>query len=190
MALILKRYTSIIFIFCMVFITACSEKPKSQPDLVTKEQTQCREKIIMKNLIDTKQWDEIYKIFKISEENQFKNSEILELAEMELEMISTMGQGLIGISLEESSLELKSIYAFPYRSYYQYMIELKEDGIRYKVSKGFNENSTLQYLAQGDSEFQDLCADSPKKYIDIAQLVLNRSAMVIFGHDLKESGAL
>ena len=183
----IKFFLMILFLGLQMGCTQHEDK-KAQVDAEKENVVVCTKPLHMKDLIDQKEWDEVYRIFDISKDKQLTHKDILAMANENLAVLSMIDG--VGISLEENNLNLKSVYAVPKLAYQQYTIQLNGDQLQYQWKQDSSETSTIKYMDSMDGKFKDLCLDSPKKYIDIAQFVLNRAAIEFYMYNLKDEGYL
>ena len=187
-------------LFLVAFINSCQWRAHPEDtasnDSQKKNQTQhvdkqdiCR-KVLFTQLIDQKQWAEIYKVFPTPNQKPLSTQTIIEYIQGDFEVHDSIGKGIIGVPLEGNAVNLNSQYATVTKAGGNYLITLKDDHLEYLIRQNFDEFSTLQFKSPYDTQFQDLCADSHIRYLDTIKLVFFRSAANIYMYDLKERGHL
>ncbi|WP_086190747.1 hypothetical protein [Acinetobacter sp. ANC 3832] len=180
-----------------VGLFACSPQQKTA-DKKT-EQTTASEPTVQKvcqpiafiKLIDNSDWQDLYKDNELEAKDQLKISDIVELTKKVFEDHSDYASGAVGIPLDDvGDLDLDSDTMSVKKDGTDYLIDLKEDNLSFRLPQDFNLNTTLKFREDPDADFAELCSTSDPDIIKIAQFILFKSASTEYLYDLKDQGVL
>ncbi|OTG83688.1 hypothetical protein B9T27_04030 [Acinetobacter sp. ANC 4648] len=138
-------------------------------------------------MMDDSLWQELYRDNEIQLKNQPQRSEILELTRQEFEEHANYAAGAIGIPLGNiGDLDLDSNMASITNDGSDYLIDLKEDNLSFRLPQNFDMNTTLKFRENPDAGFENLCVDSDPSIVQIAKFVLFKSSSSMYLYNLKD----
>ncbi|OTG65420.1 hypothetical protein [Acinetobacter silvestris] len=138
-------------------------------------------------MIDDSLWQELYKDNEIEVKSQLQRAEISELTRQEFEEHADYAAGAIGIPLGDvGDLDLDSEVASVKKDGLDYLIDLKEDNLSFRLAQNFDINTTLKFRENPDVGFEDLCTNSDPSIVQIAKFVLFKSASSMYLYNLKD----
>ncbi|WP_312970377.1 hypothetical protein [Acinetobacter gerneri] len=178
-----------------VSLAACSKSNETKKAADTQgksdlsSEKNCKQ-LEYKDLIDQQEWNDTYQIFQIDKKDQLNTKSIIEYNQENFDVLLRVGQGNIGVPLEDNDLKLNSEYAIISKRGSDYVINLPNDYLSFKIKQNFNQDSNIQFKSPYDEQFTDLCTATFPQYIETIKFILFRSAAEIYMFQLKEQGDL
>ena len=173
----------------VVLLGACQGSPlKSYPSHIQQQSSVSCERISVATLLEEKEWDDIYKMFLVKNEQPLDQATLIEFIQGSFSVFEYLGSTRIGVELGSNDIGVQSELATVTPEGPNYRLDLKEDQLQFLLAQNFNASNTVQFKKKTDSNFQDLCVDSDPHVIAAIKLVFFRSAVTMYMRTLKNQG--
>ena len=185
------------FICILLGLSACSS-PQNHIDKKTDSAAsstpvvhQPCQTLSFSQMLDESLWQQLYTEHAITVENQLQPFAILELTQQEFEEHANYASGALGIPLGDvGDLDLDSNMVSVTKDGSDYLIDLQEDNLSFKLPQNFNLQTIVKFREDPDAGFENLCTNSDASIIQIAKFVLFKSASSMYLYQLKQQGSV